>query len=101
MKFPHAVGLVCEFMPRNLEVIFAEDGDVSTLSKGTKLDIMGQCLQGLTYLHSRNVVHADIKPSNILVSEDCSTIKLCDMGLSRIKLTSTATKTKSKKKREL
>ena len=36
----------------------------------------------LKVLHSANVMHRDIKTSNILVDEDCN-IKICDFGLSR------------------
>ena len=36
----------------------------------------------LKFLHSANIMHRDIKTSNILVDEDCN-IKICDFGLSR------------------
>lgn len=37
-------------------------------------------LNGLDYLHTRNVTHRDIKPSNLLVSNGI--IKLADFGCS-------------------
>ena len=37
----------------------------------------------MNYMHSANVMHRDIKTSNILIDEDC-TIKICDFGLSRV-----------------
>lgn len=38
-------------------------------------------LRGLEYLHSNNILHCDIKPSNILLFG--STVKFCDFGLSK------------------
>ncbi|KAL6047728.1 MAP kinase kinase, variant 2 [Balamuthia mandrillaris] len=40
-----------------------------------------QVLDGLAYLHSHNVVHRDIKGSNILITKE-GTIKLADFGVS-------------------
>jgi serine/threonine protein kinase len=37
---------------------------------------------GLKHLHSANVIHRDVKPSNLLLNADCS-LKLCDFGLAR------------------
>ncbi|OWM66401.1 mitogen-activated protein kinase homolog 1-like [Punica granatum] len=41
-----------------------------------------QILCGLNYLHSVNVLHRDLRPSNILVDSNCR-LKICDFGLSR------------------
>lgn len=43
---------------------------------------MTQAIQGVAYLHQRNVVHRDIKADNILLSAD-GTAKLSDFGTSR------------------
>ncbi|XP_018414138.1 PREDICTED: obscurin-like [Nanorana parkeri] len=43
-----------------------------------------QLLEGLTYLHEKNILHLDIKPSNILmVHADKEDIKLCDFGFAQ------------------
>jgi len=46
-------------------------------------DLMWQLLCGVDFLHSHRIVHRDIKPQNILLSND-GTLKLADFGLARI-----------------
>jgi len=46
-------------------------------------DLMWQILCGVDFLHSHRIVHRDIKPQNILLSND-GTLKLADFGLARI-----------------
>lgn len=38
----------------------------------------------MSYLHGKNVLHCDLKSSNVLIDENWN-VKLCDFGLSRIK----------------
>ncbi len=50
-------------------------------------EILKQVTQGLEYLHSKAIVHRDIKPTNILVfamKSDETKFKLADFGLSKV-----------------
>lgn len=66
------------------------DGDLSGFIKEKEdisadkiISIMYQILQGLSYCHSKNVIHRDIKPGNVLYRDNL--IKLCDFNLATLK----------------
>ncbi len=52
------------------------------LTEGIVARYTRQCLLGLVYLHSHDVIHLDIKPGNVLV-DNLGNIKLADFGASR------------------
>eukprot|EP00795_Rhopilema_esculentum_P013516 gene13516-4397_t len=79
---------------------YCEYGSVSDfvknlIQKGRSLDeslialILSEVLKGLQYLHDCNVVHRDIKGSNILLKADAG-IKLIDFGVSTVLQSSSA-----------
>src|SRR6185295_8624908 len=44
--------------------------------------ITREAAQGLAYAHKQNIVHRDVKPENILLTEDGSTV-VADFGIAR------------------
>ncbi|KAK6510831.1 hypothetical protein TWF506_009925 [Arthrobotrys conoides] len=54
------------------------------LSEDETRKVFLQLLNGLKYLHERNIVHRDIKPENILLTDKNLTCKLADFGLAKI-----------------
>jgi serine/threonine protein kinase len=46
------------------------------------IDIIVQACRGLDYAHRNGVIHRDVKPGNLLVS-DADTVKLADFGIAR------------------
>lgn len=47
------------------------------------LQIGFDAASGLAYMHGRGWAHCDVKPQNLLLSQDNSTAKLADFGLAR------------------
>ncbi len=69
---------------------FVGGSDLSTvvnkrglLSLRKSVDYITQAARGLHYAHAQGVVHGDIKPANMLLSQD-GTVKITDLGLARI-----------------
>lgn len=53
------------------------------------LDLVIDIVQAMAYLHMKDILHCDLKTSNILVDKDMN-FKLADFGLSRIRDTSSS-----------
>ena len=90
-----SVAIVTKLMHCSLDsLLFLEEGHCSQ-TNNSKLFIAQELLKGLAYLHSKDIVQADVKPPNILMNESQTLIKLCDMGLSRVKKSVQKTKKSS------
>lgn len=70
----------------NLEKWLYPDGDVCQLSFNQRLLMAIDIAQGLAYLHHQcfvQVVHCDLKPSNVLLGDDM-TAYIADFGIARL-----------------
>lgn len=79
---------VMDFHCNNLGVMIGEsymtEKPCRVISIDKAIDYTRQTLHGLACLHYAGIVHRDIKPFNILVT-DQDTVKISDFGLSRIR----------------
>ena len=69
---------------------FVGGSDLATLVKKRRIltlrravEYIVQAARGLHYAHSQKVVHGDVKPANMLLSQD-GTVKITDLGLARL-----------------
>jgi serine/threonine protein kinase len=59
------------------------DGDEKLTGKmPSEIEALWQMADGLAYIHSKNIVHRDIKPDNVLISSSF-VIKISDFGVSK------------------
>ena len=70
--------LVFEYMEINLHAVIR----ANILEEVHKKYIIYQCIRAIKYMHSGELLHRDMKPSNVLLNSDCH-VKLCDFGLAR------------------
>jgi formylglycine-generating enzyme required for sulfatase activity len=52
------------------------------ISYSIKKKILNELLSALSYIHSKQVIHRDLKPDNILITYNGNNLKLIDFGLS-------------------
>jgi len=69
-----------EFLPYNLREVLSKFGKNVGINLTAVRSYARQLLCALGHLERHRVVHADLKPDNILVSANFSTVKLADFG---------------------
>jgi len=74
--------MVFEYMDHDLTGLMLNEGKQWKPSQAQIKCYMKQLLDGLHYCHSNNVLHRDIKGSNLLMDND-GRLKLADFGLAR------------------
>lgn len=70
--------LVFEFMETDLHAVIR----ANILEEIHKKYIVYQALKSLKFMHSADLLHRDMKPSNLLLNSECH-VKVCDFGLAR------------------
>jgi serine/threonine-protein kinase PRP4 len=72
--------IVFEHMSKNLRDLLKEETNGHGLGLAAVRVYAKQMFNGLQHLQNCQVIHLDLKPDNVLVSEDKKTIKLADFG---------------------
>ncbi|MCG4735043.1 protein kinase, partial [Casaltella massiliensis] len=65
---------------QNLKDIIKNEG---TLDEYTALDIAKQIAKALGAAHRKGIIHRDIKPHNILISNEGRLVKVADFGIAK------------------
>ncbi|NRB39248.1 MAG: serine/threonine protein kinase [Pseudomonadales bacterium] len=56
--------------------------NTAAIDRDEAIDWIKQCARGLAYAHQKNVVHSDLKPANVFITDE-GIIKLLDFGIAR------------------
>jgi serine/threonine-protein kinase len=79
---------IMEYIPTNIGVLIGETYRTEAPSRIVPVEKAIACarqvLSGLARLHYAGIVHRDIKPFNLLITEQ-ETVKICDFGLSKLR----------------
>jgi serine/threonine-protein kinase len=81
-KYNNHYAIVMEYINgANLKEILYKEGKLP-LEK--LLKICYEAGKGLSHIHKNKVVHKDVKPDNILISEDFKIVKITDFGIAKL-----------------
>jgi cyclin-dependent kinase 7 len=73
--------LVMEYMDSDLETLIGATESAPTLDVAQVKAYLKMLLQGVQELHSRGVLHRDLKPNNLLLSKTQHCAKITDFGM--------------------
>ncbi|OIR56049.1 MAG: CMGC/CDK protein kinase [Amphiamblys sp. WSBS2006] len=70
---------VLEYIQADLEGASSDKENIPKI-KEKEAEILFRVLEGIAYIHSKSLVHRDLKLSNILVDLETMAVKICDFG---------------------
>lgn len=76
--------LVMEYLDYGTLSQLIESSPGKRLSENQARQIFINVLRGITYCHSRNVIHRDIKAENVMINPRTNQVKIIDFGLSAV-----------------
>ncbi|XYH97522.1 AAA family ATPase [Sorangium sp. So ce1128] len=82
VRLDYAALIMEYFAGRSLRAIIDERGEGIGLVRAVRIAL--QLADTLGAIHERNIIHKDIKPSNIIVNHDVSTSKLTDFSIASL-----------------
>lgn len=72
--------IVFENLSINLREVLKKYGRNEGISLAAVRSYAQQMFLGLSLMRKCNILHADLKPDNVLANENCSSLKICDLG---------------------
>jgi len=73
--------IVMDYFPTSLFSVLRQSSSIRVSEQQIKI-ILYKFLCSIKFLHSANVMHRDIKPTNILINENLD-VRICDFGYAR------------------
>lgn len=81
---PNNINIIFEYMPYSLENYIDDcKKNQSYYSHSNVKKYLSHLLHGIDGIHSKRIMHRDLKPQNILLSPNYETLKIADFGLAR------------------
>ncbi|HOJ31535.1 MAG TPA: serine/threonine-protein kinase [bacterium] len=81
-KFNGRYAMIMEYVDgKNLNEFIHEPGKYNF---SALVEIGYKIACGLIHVHSHGIVHKDIKPENVLISNDLKTVKITDFGIAKV-----------------
>lgn len=87
-QYKHNFYFTMDYVPgKTLAAIIANKNTQEQMREKWIYSLLHQLSEGLAYIHNKNIIHADLKPSNIIISETENDIHatLLDFGLTQLK----------------